>query len=679
MKRSRTYKKITVLFFITMLTSFTSNGQPITKKLVESHSSQIQEGTVPKVNPRFKNITSNSINFTDAANRNLFLRGINLGGSSKVPFKPNGATHIPDGFFNGKDISFVGRPFPLNEADSHFLRLKAWGFHFIRLNITWEAIEHEGPGIYDTNYLEYLKALISKAAEYDINVLIDPHQDVWSRFSGGDGAPLWTFEVAGMDITKFSQTASAIVHYTFGDPFPKMIWYTNYYKHASASMFTLFFGGNDFAPLTNVDGTPIQDYLQNHYIKAIVKVAETLKDLPNIIGFEVMNEPSAGYIGVKDLSQPFGNEIIGDAPTPWQGMILAEGFPQEIERFYLGFSSIKKEKTSTLNKEKISVWKDNKPGVWRQNGVWDISPEGSPILIHSDYFSKVKNTNVDFNSMYYIPFIERFADAISKIDTNWLICVDNILSPHPLKIPELKNLKGFKWLNGSHWYDDVTLVKKTYMPFLGLYNRKVVFGKANVMKAYEKTLSEMIEDTRKFYGDAPTLLGEFGIPFDLNKAKAYKTGNFNIQSKAIDRSFKVAEKNLLNYTLWNYTADNTNERGDQWNGEDLSIFSISQQYDSSDINSGGRALDAVVRPYPRKITGTLKEYSYKYKNKELFIKFNVEKLSEYPNEIFVPEYIYKNNFVVSSTEPTLAFDKKERTLLYYPSKTGEHIIIVKSK
>jgi hypothetical protein len=48
--------------------------------------------------------------------------------------------------------------------------------------------------------------------KYGIKCFIDPHQDVWSRFSGGSGAPGWTFEVAGLDIRKFKATGAAHVH-----------------------------------------------------------------------------------------------------------------------------------------------------------------------------------------------------------------------------------------------------------------------------------------------------------------------------------------------------------------------------------------------------------------------------------------------------------------------------------
>ncbi|RPJ52402.1 MAG: hypothetical protein EHM21_00235, partial [Chloroflexi bacterium] len=196
--------------------------------------------------------------FQDPSGRTLILRGVNLSGSSKVPARPNGATHLIEGFFEHLDVSFVGRPFPLEEADEHYTRLRKWGLTTLRFLVTWEAVEHAGPGQYDQDYLDYLYEVVKKAGDYGFNVIIDPHQDVWSRFSGGDGAPGWTLEAVGFTLPLLHETGAAIVHQVHGDPFPPMVWPTNGARLAAATMFTLFFGGNDFAPHTLIEGEPAQ-------------------------------------------------------------------------------------------------------------------------------------------------------------------------------------------------------------------------------------------------------------------------------------------------------------------------------------------------------------------------------------------------------------------------------------
>jgi len=142
-----------------------------------------------------------------------------------------------------------------------------------------EAIEHAGPGQYDEAYLDYLVQVIDKARHYNIRLFIDPHQDVWGRLSGGDGAPGWTYEAVGFNPRNFTATGAAIVHATFGgEPLPRMIWPSNYTKLAAATMFTLFFGGNDFAPLIKIEGEPAQDYLQRHFIDGLKQVARRVKE-----------------------------------------------------------------------------------------------------------------------------------------------------------------------------------------------------------------------------------------------------------------------------------------------------------------------------------------------------------------------------------------------------------------
>jgi len=175
----------------------------------------------------------------------LLLRGVNLAGTAKIPTVPDGSTYINDPAFWGdhRNVSFVGRPFPLEEADEHLSRLRAWGLTFLRFLVTWEGVEHSGPGMYDMEYVEYLVAVVRKAHEYGIVVFIDPHQDVWSRWTGGDGCPGWVMEKVGFNLTALEASGAAVTHQGHGDPLPKMIWGSNNWRLATSTMFTLFFAG----------------------------------------------------------------------------------------------------------------------------------------------------------------------------------------------------------------------------------------------------------------------------------------------------------------------------------------------------------------------------------------------------------------------------------------------------
>jgi hypothetical protein len=66
----------------------------------------------------------------------------------------------------------------------------------------------------------------------------------------------------------------------------------------SANRFTLFFGGNTFAPGVTAfgieGGATIQDFLQLHYINAMKLVANALKAETNVVGFDTLNEPNNG-------------------------------------------------------------------------------------------------------------------------------------------------------------------------------------------------------------------------------------------------------------------------------------------------------------------------------------------------------------------------------------------------
>lgn len=579
--------------------------------------------------------------FKDKHNRTVLLRGVNLGGSTKVPAHPPQPSHIRDRFFHHRNVSFIDRPFPLKKAEEHFSRLRHWGFNCLRLLVTWEAVEHAGPGQYDEEYLDYLQAVVAKAGEYGFYVFIDPHQDAWSRFTGGDGAPGWTLDAVGLDMLGFKQTGAAIVHNTHGDPFPRMIWPTNYNKLAAATMFSLFFGGDRYAPATKIDGTPAQQYLQKHYIDAMVQIARRVKNMPHVLGFDSLNEPSPGYIGRSDLNSNQFYLRQGNTPTPWQAMQLGSGYVQDVEIWAVGLTGIRRRGSRRIDPQGTTAWLPGKICVWRQNGVWDLDKSGQPVLLKPDHFACD-----DFGREHMNPFIRAFAAAIRQEMPRAMVFAEHqaMGKPAPWDKGQVKD-----FVYAPHWYDPITLSLKRFLPWLTMDpdTGKIVIGAEKVKKSFISQLARLKEEADNCFHGAPTLVGETGIAFDLNGGKAYRTGNFSSQVKALDRIMRALEANLLNYTLWNYTADNSNLRGDGWNGEDLSLFSRDQQEDRNDPDSGARALAAFVRPHPRAVAGTPTGMSFDCRKGVFELAVSSDPAQTHPTEIYIPRSHYPRGIEVS--------------------------------
>lgn len=584
--------------------------------------------------------------FIDEYGRTLILRGANLGGTSKIPFSPRVELTDPR-FYDDRKVSFVGRPFPLADADEHLARLREWGLLFLRFVVPWEALEHAGRGQYDEAYLDYVCAVIEKADEYGFQVVIDPHQDVWSRFTGGDGAPGWTLEAVGFDISKLRETGAAMLHDWKGNRPPLLIWATNYARLAPATMFTLFYAGNEFAPETTIEGVPVQEFLQAHYLEAYAQLARRLRHIEAVVGYEPMNEPSRGYIGWKNLrsSEQFR---YWPTPAPYQAMLLGSGYPQHV---WLKWT----------NTQRARAWREGYECVWKQNGVWDTDARGEPQLLRPDYFANGPDNQFKFRNLYYPRFAKRFAERIRREDPDALIFVQGEPGePAPnLNVQELPNM-----VYAPHWYDGITLMVRRYMNHIGadMLQRRLVLGAGAVQASFNAQLQVFKYQAEHKMGGVPVTLGEFGIPFDLHNEPFLRAADELLTTRALDRSFRTLDANLLSGTIWNYSADNTHMRGDAFNGEDLSIFSRSEQKDPNDLNSGGRALRTIARPYPRATAGELLRLQYDWLTHVFEFEFRHDPAITAPTEIVLPRYNYRNGYQVKLSDGTY---QEEGNILVY--------------
>ena len=606
--------------------------------------------------------------FVDKAGRRVILRGVNLGGDCKVPY-PDGGTNFPSDFSNHREVSFVGRPFPIAEATEHFTRLRAWGFNCLRLLTTWEAVEHRGPGDYDTAYLDYFAELCSIAGDYGFYIFVDFHQDVWSRMTGGDGAPCWLFEKVGIDYRKLAESESAHVmqhlyDYSRGgrqeDRYPTMSWSQNARRPANGIMWTLFFAGRDFAAALLIDGVNVQDYMLEHYLGAQREIARRIRHLPNVMGFDSLNEPTPGWIGQRLSYRHVGpsddnphRAAPGLAWSALDGMLMSHGVLRAVPllEFDPASRSVVSKRERTVNPKRVSIWKPGALDPFEEAGAWKLNADGSYEVIRDNFFQRVGDRTVDFIEDYMGPFLARVATNIREINPDWML------------FAELDPLSGFfgpafpaetpaNTVNAGHWYDVVTLATKTFNRnfSLGRLSDEMAAEARQIQERYEHQLGKITKMSDSIGVGAPTLIGECGIPFDLNGAEAYRAFAAGDRSEtpwtphimALDLMYNALDTLLINSTQWNYTASNRNDLaiGDGWNQEDLSIFSRDQQIDPGDINSGGRALAGFVRPYAKATQGTPRKMKFDRLGGTFEFIFEGDPSIAAETEIFVPRLQY---------------------------------------
>jgi len=112
--------------------------------------------------------------------------------------------------------------------------------------------------------------------------------------------------------------------------------------------------------------------------------------------------------------------------------------------------------------------------------------------------------------------------------------------------------------------------------------------------------------------------------------------------------------NVLPRSLWNYNPDNTDQEGDNWNGENFSWFSqcrampkfpLDHEQTSLRLDGGGRILDAVIRPYPAKVAGIPLAFNYEMMNGEMSFSWMTpqetehDRLCAHETEIFFPSFL----------------------------------------
>lgn len=197
----------------------------------------------------------------DSAGRVVFLRGVN----ARVR-----------GVF---DVSFDDGRIPLEEipefAAGDATALRDFGFDALRLPIDWSAVEPTKEGGFDQAYLDRVEEVVDLAHAAGLRVLLDLHQDAYSKEIGEDGAPLWAIvppptKLLEGPLTDLEQRRTS-----------KQV----------LDAFETFFGDGE-------DGT----LLRGRFTQMATHVIERFATHPAVIGLEIFNEPQATMQGVARLN-----------------------------------------------------------------------------------------------------------------------------------------------------------------------------------------------------------------------------------------------------------------------------------------------------------------------------------------------------------------------------------------
>lgn len=180
--------------------------------------------------------------FKDEHGRVVILRGVNVAGNSKVP-----------PFVPFTDVSLLD---PLVE----------WGMNAVRLVLIWEAIELQ-PGEYNDDYVDAMERLVTAAGQRGIYVILDMHQDMFSRYLDGgcgDGCPSWAIDPSiPQDVPVNDESCTS--------------WYMGVNDERVLRAFESFF--------RNVNG------VRDRYAAMWAHVARRFARHPAVIGYDVINEP----------------------------------------------------------------------------------------------------------------------------------------------------------------------------------------------------------------------------------------------------------------------------------------------------------------------------------------------------------------------------------------------------
>ncbi|MCS6856835.1 MAG: cellulase family glycosylhydrolase [Sandaracinaceae bacterium] len=192
------------------------------------------------------------------------------------------------------DVTFDDGRLPLQEIpdfrEEDARRMRELGLNFLRLPINWSGLEPRDttPRTFVQSYIDRLKEILDLCRAHGIYVLVDWHQDAYSKEIGEDGAPLWAIHPPPEML--------------LGGPLTDLE--ARRVSRQVLRAFATFFGDDEPGPT-----------LRQRFAEAVVHVVQALRGDEIVVGFEVYNEPVASDAQTRRLNEFVARAIRAADPT----------------------------------------------------------------------------------------------------------------------------------------------------------------------------------------------------------------------------------------------------------------------------------------------------------------------------------------------------------------------------
>jgi len=467
------------------------------------------------------------------------------------------------------------------------------------------------------------------------------------------------------------------------DVLPMNNWWNNMISSMDIERcYASFYAGDELYPdkLVDADGVlkdrseiadvskamDLKEYLQGSFKQAWVEIAKRAAKYPNVIGYDIINEPSATFYLYTVMAAFFeigASDLIRDALVNLIG-------PEEM----LGDETIG-DKLFYILAELDLIPKDNSPEERKRWGF-----EGM------DLFAAI-GLNDAFDVFRLQPLFEMVGQAIQEVDPEAVIWIEptgsgslmgDVYMTKPVGVDQV--------VYTPHYYPDI-------YPWVGMNMPERDFSVDEIRyRDYSADLAASAGKSTNSLSNIPVVFGEFGTYWnykykgeDWDEYGIWQSirNEYRVSIEILDNYYESYEKLFMGNILWNYCTTNTYENGDGWNKEDFSII---------DPDGNPRGELTWSRPHPNVLSGkpvSMHFYSdYHYfdpqagvpnAEREFELIFETKE-TDAPTVIFVPQFQYPKGFYVWLSDGWAAWDNASHLLYFYPkvnTPRWQHKVVIR--